>query len=103
MVNGAQKGASDGGPQDNLVELTFHVPELQQRPAVGAGCCALPAEFLIEESLNEAERVHRVVVSDEEGLVRVWVSKGDLRLVEDLKDCIEALGYHVVESLPASS
>ena len=87
-VNSRSRRAEVDNVRSTLEELTFHVPELKQRPIVGAGCCALPAEFLIEEALNEVERVHRVVVSEEEGLVRVWVTEADQGLIEELKDRI---------------
>lgn len=34
---------------EDLVELSFSVPDLQQRPVIGGGCCAVPAEFLVVE------------------------------------------------------
>ena len=77
----------------SLTELTFHVPELQQRPAIGGGCCALPAEFLIEQVLMEVEQVREVAVSDKDSLIRVWAIKDDTDLVKELKNRIEGLGY----------
>ena len=88
--------------QDSLTEVTFHVPELQRGSVIG-GCCALPAEFLIEEVLKEVEHVREVAVSDADGLIRVRAMGDDADLVKELKDRIEELGYRVAESVAQTS
>ena len=41
---------------EDMVELSFSVPDLRRLPVIGGGCCAIPAEFLIEEALKELEQ-----------------------------------------------
>lgn len=86
-----------------LTKLTLSVPELRERPIVGGGCCAIPAESLIEETLTELEQVRELTVSDEAGTVEVIVSEGDQGLSEELKERIEGLGYPVEESIATAS
>lgn len=88
---------------EDVIELAFAVPDLRRRPVIGGGCCAVPAQFLIEETLKEVEQVREVAVSDESGVVRVWVTKGGGALEEELKGRIEGLGYGVEESHPETA
>ncbi len=86
-----------------LSELTFFVPELKGRPVVGGGCCALPVEYLMIETLGEVEGVREISITDGEAVVRVWVAESDSELIQELKDRIEGLGYRVMASLSPMS
>ena len=78
------------------VEYVLEIPELKANSIVGGGCCAMPADFLIEESLREMGQVHEVVVSEDEGLVHVWVTEPTQGLLDELVARIEDLGYRVL-------
>ena len=67
-------------------KLTFHVPELQQRPSVGGGGCAIPAEFLIEQTLRE--------------LTQAYPKETDLFLKKNLTKISATAFAAAVEKLP---
>ena len=80
---------------NNLIQIHLVVPELRNLLSVVGSCCALPVDFLIEESVREVEQVHDVVVSEAEGVVRVWTLRDFPELREELVARIEGLGFKV--------
>jgi copper chaperone CopZ len=51
--------------------VTLIVPKLITEPAIGSGCCVLPASALLERELNSVQGVRTVTVEAEDGTVRV--------------------------------
>lgn len=78
------------------VEIIVLVPELRTRPVIGGGCCAVSADFLIEETLRELDQVRDVSISEDEGAVRVRVTGADEALRREVRERIESLGLAVL-------
>ena len=80
------------------VQYVLEVPELWENSIAGGGCCAVPMEFLIEETLGKLEQVQQVIVAEEDGEVYVTVSEATQKLLEELTGRIEDLGFRVLGS-----
>lgn len=76
--------------------IHFHVPALEMRPAVGAGCCATPAEGIIKGDLLEWRGVQAVEVDDAVGTVAVTYDPGQID-EETIRDSLKAIEYPAEE------
>lgn len=79
--------------------FVLKVPEVVDRPAIGAGCCVYPAMDAIAESLLELPGVTLAVPSGaEDQLILELESAGHIEtetLLKQAVDAVRALGYEV--------
>jgi len=54
-----------------IAAVTFVVPELARHPILGAGCCALASEWLIETELRHRVGILEVHADDRAGEVAI--------------------------------
>ena len=89
-----QERNSTSEVDNKLIQVNLNILELKG-VSDPRSCCALSIDFLIEESLREVEQVQDVVVSEEEGVVRLWILGEVSVLKEELVARIEDLGFRV--------
>lgn len=70
------------------------VPDLRERPFVGAGCCVLPASELVCDSLGQIPGVHSVTCDDVQGVVGLEFDAGS-SAVPSAVSVLDGLGYRV--------
>lgn len=70
------------------------VPDLVDRPFVGAGCCALPANELVCESVGQVRGVYSVACDDVLGVVGVEFDETSTALATAVA-VLDGLGYAV--------
>lgn len=74
----------------------LQVPDLKDAPSLGSGCCAVGTDYLMELTLREVDGVLDALVSEEEGVVRVWVKEDSKALREALVERIADFGFEVM-------
>ncbi len=72
--------------------MTWRVPALIERPAVGTSCCASTAEAVVTQELSMLPGVEDVVVDGAAGMVRITYRSGGVAEWE-LAAALTEIGY----------
>lgn len=78
--------------------LTLVVPDLALRPALGSGCCALPAAQVVIEALAAIPGVRRVDYLEQSSELRLRLDGTPSDVASEARATLDLLSYPAAET-----